>query len=897
MLKRSKRGAVAALAATAAAAAVGGAPGPAGAALVFNVAPAGWPSDAHRAAAVNAMQSAVNRYNAYGDFGNHNVHVYYNSGIPTAQASYLGSIGFGGTYPNERVTMHEMAHYLGSGTYGTPWDGPRGEALVDQFDGIEASLQGDGQHFWPYGLNYDSEGSEINKQRHVALLYAQRADMGIGPTAVPGPAAAVSLRASDAAGESGFNYANTWGDNRFARPGSTYSTGNFILRTPAGGNSFTFAGDSLRVNNTNGTGGGLQYKGTGTTAVTTFKNLIIYGGRVRHASGAGDVFRLAGKATLVGSATIDAAQGPIHVTANIGGTGSLTKTGTNTVTLSGGNTYGGSTTVSAGTLRLAPSPAVASYTFDSVAAGSVINTGTGGSAMNGRLANGAAIVAGGRFGNAVRLSNGASVDINSPITDLGNSTSWTVSAWVKTSAPGGSILTKGDGAGWNYGNTIFYLGDGSGGGGGGIPGGVRYAGGFFQGSTGAKVVTDNAWHQVTYVNDVGNYSIYVDGAAQPLSAGNRGFSVPDIGSVVRLGVTTNNVAADGTAHFNGLLDGVQFYNQALSPAQIAAGYQGRNLGPLPATTNVTIAGGATLDVNGMTQQIGSLVGAPGSAVTLGAGELIVNSPNGSHFAGTISGAGGSLTKAGTGTLALGGRATHTGPTTVAGGTLAFGASQRLRSLAVAAGATAAVSPGAPATIVTGSLSLSGSPGAWDATLDVAGGAVAVDYAGGDAGPLQTIADQVRSAWRAGWAGGGITSSLADASRVGVGYAESAFVLGPGGGLFNGEFVDGTAVLIRPTLYGDADLDGTVAADDLITLRRHLGARGDRALWQNGDFDYDGRIGPRDFRLLRRNYGASMAAPAAFTLQSAAVPEPTAAAVFVPLSLLALHRRRPRAAHP
>lgn len=43
--------------------------GEAGAALSFNVEPNGWPNAAHRTAAVNAMQSVVNRYNAYGDFG------------------------------------------------------------------------------------------------------------------------------------------------------------------------------------------------------------------------------------------------------------------------------------------------------------------------------------------------------------------------------------------------------------------------------------------------------------------------------------------------------------------------------------------------------------------------------------------------------------------------------------------------------------------------------------------------------------------------------------------------------------------------------------------------------------------------------------------------------------
>ena len=120
MSKRTKR----AVAALTLAAAVAGPAGGAGAELSFNVAPTGWPNAAHRNAAVNAIQSAVNRYNAYGDFGNYNVYVYYNAGIPTAQANYLGSIGFGGTYPNERVTMHEMSHYLGSGTYGTRGTAP-----------------------------------------------------------------------------------------------------------------------------------------------------------------------------------------------------------------------------------------------------------------------------------------------------------------------------------------------------------------------------------------------------------------------------------------------------------------------------------------------------------------------------------------------------------------------------------------------------------------------------------------------------------------------------------------------------------------------------------------------------------------------------------------------------
>ena len=71
------------------------------------------------------MQAVVDRFNVYGDFnwGNDGyVDVYYNPGVPTAQAGYYGSIDFGGTYPNERVSQHELNHWLGSGTYGN-WSG------------------------------------------------------------------------------------------------------------------------------------------------------------------------------------------------------------------------------------------------------------------------------------------------------------------------------------------------------------------------------------------------------------------------------------------------------------------------------------------------------------------------------------------------------------------------------------------------------------------------------------------------------------------------------------------------------------------------------------------------------------------------------------------------------
>ena len=245
---------------------------------------------------------------------------------------------------------------------------------------------------------------------------------------------------------------------------------------------------------------------------------------------------------------------------------------------------------------------------------------------------------------------------------------------------------------------------------------------------------------------------------------------------------------------------------------------------------------------------------------------------------------------------MNGRNTYTGPTTDSTGTLAFGASQHLAELNVGAGADAVVVPGRATTLRMSKLSIAGEPGAWSGRLDLAAGAAVVDYDGSSTSPLQLIADQVRSGRNGAagaWTGRGITSSIADASSIGVGYAESAFALGPDGGLFAGEVVDGSSILLRAARYGDANLDGVVGADDLLALRRNLGARGDRAVWQNGDFNYDGRVSASDLVMLRRNFGQAMptVSPAAFAAQVTAVPEPGTAGVLLLLGVAAMRRRR------
>lgn len=143
-----------------------------------------WPPDI-RAQIIYAMDGAVAEYNRYGTF-NKSLTANYNPGVPTAQASYSGWIDFGGSR-NFRVALHEISHTLGVGTapnYGAfiqngLWTGANAIAQVRQFDGPSANVNTDGTHFWPYGLNFDNEGSTESFRRHVLMVAALRRDMGI----------------------------------------------------------------------------------------------------------------------------------------------------------------------------------------------------------------------------------------------------------------------------------------------------------------------------------------------------------------------------------------------------------------------------------------------------------------------------------------------------------------------------------------------------------------------------------------------------------------------------------------------------------------------------------------------------------------------------------------------
>lgn len=143
------------------------------------------PSDA-LARITAAMDAAVIRYNVGADWPSRTLTVEYNTGVATADANINGHIRFGAnsSYQNVRTALHEIAHTYGVGT-SSAWSsltpsgvfvGANTDALIKIYNGSEAVINTGGSHFWPYGLNYDNEWSELNAKRHVQIVRAMVQD-------------------------------------------------------------------------------------------------------------------------------------------------------------------------------------------------------------------------------------------------------------------------------------------------------------------------------------------------------------------------------------------------------------------------------------------------------------------------------------------------------------------------------------------------------------------------------------------------------------------------------------------------------------------------------------------------------------------------------------------------
>ena len=226
---------------------------------------------------------------------------------------------------------------------------------------------------------------------------------------------------------------------------------------------------------------------------------------------------------------------------------------------------------------------------------------------------------------------------------------------------------------------------------------------------------------------------------------NRGITLGASGGAIQAASAT-------TLTYNGVITGSGTFQAGTSPTVGegviilggASTYTGPTLiacgtvrlgisGALPTGTPLTVASaavGGTFDMNGHSQTIGPLTSSTGinglGTVTPGVvltGPLTILETNSSVFAGTISGAGGSVMLNGNGTLTLSGTNTYTGPTTISAGTLALGSTGLLNgtsAINIAAGTTFDVSA-IPSYTISGATALSASGAASPAVINGASG--------------------------------------------------------------------------------------------------------------------------------------------------------------------------------
>ncbi|WP_211911355.1 autotransporter outer membrane beta-barrel domain-containing protein [Tardiphaga alba] len=159
------------------------------------------------------------------------------------------------------------------------------------------------------------------------------------------------------------------------------------------------------------------------------------------------------------------------------------------------------------------------------------------------------------------------------------------------------------------------------------------------------------------------------------------------GGVVSLGTATLTAGGDNSSTFltgyltgNGGLTKIGTGTMRLSGPNSYAGATSVAAGTLQATaagafssaSAFNVAAGATLNLDGYNQNIGSVAGA--GAVSLGTGRLNAGSDNASSMLSGVVSGGGGLTKSGTGTLTLSGVNTYTNTTVVNAGTLSVNGS-------------------------------------------------------------------------------------------------------------------------------------------------------------------------------------------------------------------------------
>ena len=168
----------------------------------------------------------------------------------------------------------------------------------------------------------------------------------------------------------------------------------------------------------------------------------------------------------------------------------------------------------------------------------------------------------------------------------------------------------------------------------------------------------------------------------------------------------------------------------------------------------------------------------------------------------------------------------------------FTAAQHLGALTIGAGGVAALNAPANSALVVQTLSITGS-----GKLDLRDNDLVVDYSATSPIGVWNPAMSTYSGITGMLASKSIHSSLANGTTTGLGVGATSQV----GTSFDNETFDTSAVVVKYTYIGDANLDGRINIDDYtcVDSGSAVGATG----WYNGDLNLDGRVNIDDYVLI------------------------------------------------
>ena len=394
----------------------------------------------------------------------------------------------------------------------------------------------------------------------------------------------------------------------------------------------------MLINQISGAGGFAQL-GTGTTIFAS--NFINYTGTTTIAAGTlqvgnGGSEGSIGNGDILNNATLAINLGgisPFVLPNNISGTGELEQIGPGTTQLTGTNTYSGATNVNAGTLQAGAANTFSPNSTHNVLSGGVLDLNN--------------------FNQTIgALSGEGDVTLGSGSLDTGGNNASTTFAGVI--AGSGGLTKSGTGTFTLAGANLH-------------GGGTTLAGGVL------SVSADANLGAAAGALSFNGGTLQVTGTAFNTTA--RAVNWSAAGGIFDIVAAGNSFTVTSAIGAGGALTKIGTGTLVLAGATSYAGATNVNAGTLQAgaanafsgSSAFTVASGATLNLAGFNQTIGSLAGT--GTVGFGAGVLTTGGDNTSTtFAGVASGSGG-LTKAGTGTFTLTGSNTYTGTTTVNAGTL------------------------------------------------------------------------------------------------------------------------------------------------------------------------------------------------------------------------------------